>query len=228
MPTPDLLERLEQLEAEIVHGLVRRLRLSWLLRRFPPRLVWAGFVFVNGFLSVGLLGAVAFFSRKLFLFPSLGPTAYLFFFKPRAPSASPRNALFGHALALLCGWGALWITGLVYAPSTLQEGVNGRRVLAAALALAATGAALILLDADHPPAGATTLIVALGFAPEPFDLLYIEIAVAVMALQAIAVNRLAGLDYPLWSRKVPSALDSPRRQEVVRNESTEPGRTESP
>lgn len=218
MPTPDLLERLEQLEAEVVHGLVRRLRLRWLLHRFPPRLVWAGFMLVNGFLSVGLLGLVALLSRKLFLFPSLGPTAYLFFFMPRAPSSSPRNALFGHALALLCGWGALWLVGLDHAPSTLQEGVNGRRVLAAAMALAATGAALILLDADHPPAGATTLIVALGFAPEPLDLLFIEIAVAVMALQAIAINRLAGLDYPLWSRKPASALYSPQRREGMDEE----------
>jgi CBS domain-containing membrane protein len=217
MPTPverpSLLEKLEQLEAEIARGLVRRLRLSWLLRHLPARLVWAAFMFVNGFLAMGLLGAVAIFSRKLFLFPSLGPTAYLFFFKPGAPSASPRNALFGHALALLCGYGALWLTGLEHPGAPLQESLNGRRVLAAAVALAATGAALILLDSDHPPAGATTLIVALGFAPEPLDLLWIEIAVGVLALQAIAINRLAGLGYPLWSGKKRSSLGSPGRRE---------------
>ena len=29
----------------------------------------------------------------------------------------------------------------------------------------------------------------------------IEIAVAVLTLQAIAINRLAGIDYPLWARR---------------------------
>jgi CBS domain-containing membrane protein len=30
-------------------------------------------------------------------------------------------------------------------------------------------------------------------------LLVIEIAVALLTLQAIAINRLAGIDYPLWA-----------------------------
>src|SRR5947209_1972350 len=35
--SPTLLDKLEALEAEVVHGLVRRLRLANLLRRFPAR-----------------------------------------------------------------------------------------------------------------------------------------------------------------------------------------------
>src|SRR5262249_24451310 len=66
--------------------------------------------------------------------------------------------------------------------------------------LAATGALMILLRAAHPPAGATTLIVSLGLATEPVQLLMIDAAVAVMTLQAVVINRLAGHDYPLWSR----------------------------
>lgn len=34
---------------------------------------------------------------------------------------------------------------------------------------------------------------------KPFHLLVIEIAVAILTLQAIAINRLAGIDYPLWA-----------------------------
>jgi CBS domain-containing membrane protein len=34
---------------------------------------------------------------------------------------------------------------------------------------------------------------------EPFHLLVIEIAVAILTLQAIAINRLAGIDYPYWA-----------------------------
>jgi CBS-domain-containing membrane protein len=67
-------------------------------------------------------------------------------------------------------------------------------VLAAALSLAATGALMILLRVVHPPAGATTLIIALGFITAPAHLAMIECAVALMVLQALAVNRLAGID----------------------------------
>jgi CBS-domain-containing membrane protein len=196
--TPGVLKALEEFEADVVRGLVERLRLETLLHRFPPRLVWAGFTFVGGFFTIGLLAALAMVSGTPFVFPSLGPTAFLLFFHPRMPIASPRNALFGHAVGILCGAAALLVTGLGFEPSVLSEGMTGRRVLAAALALAATGAGMILLRVTHPPAGATTLIVALGIVARPFHLVIIEVAVGLLVLQAIAINRLAGLDFPLW------------------------------
>jgi CBS-domain-containing membrane protein len=87
----------------------------------------------------------------------------------------------------------------------MVTGVDGRRLLAAALSLAATGALMILLKAAHPPAGATTLIISLGIVTCPFHLVIIEVAVALLALQAIGINRLAGIDYPLWARRTPRA-----------------------
>lgn len=199
-----LLQRLEELEAEIAHGLLRRLALQRLLDRLPARPVWAAFVFVGGFITIGLLAALAKFTRVPFVFPSLGPTAFLFFFTPRAASASPRNALSGHAVGILCGYGALAAFGLQHAPPALQEGVNWPRVLAAALSLASTAALMVLLKVAHPPAGATTLIVSLGIVTEPIDLLVLEVAVVVMVLQTIVINRLAGIDYPLWSTGAPA------------------------
>ena len=193
--------RLYLLEPEVVRGLLARLRLSRLLGRFPERQVWAAFMFVNGFISIGLLAAVAMVSRTPFVFPSLGPTAFLFFFSPTAPTASPRHSLYGHAIGIACGWGALWVTGLTHAPPALVTGVDGHRILAAALSLAATGALMILAKAAHPPAGATTLIISLGIVTRPLHLLVIEVAVGLLVLQAIAINRLAGLDYPLWARR---------------------------
>jgi CBS-domain-containing membrane protein len=59
---------------------------------------------------------------------------------------------------------------------------------------------MILLKSAHPPAGATTLIISLGMVTRPFHLLVIEIAVAILTLQAIVINRLAGIDYPFWAR----------------------------
>lgn len=187
------------LKFEVPRGLLARLRLTHLLRRFPERLVWAGFMFVNGFATIAILAAVAMVSGVPFVFPSLGPTAFLLFFTPTAPTASPRNTIVGHVIGVLCGYGALWIAGLEDAQSAAVAGVNGPRILAAALSLASTGAFMILAKAAHPPAGATTLIISLGIVTHPFHLFIIELAVALMVLQAVMINRLAGIDCPLWS-----------------------------
>lgn len=83
----------------------------------------------------------------------------------------------------------------------MTVGVDLQRVLAAALSLAATGALMILLRAPHPPAGATTLIISLGIVTRPNHLAVIEVAVALLTLQAIVINRLAGINYPLWRQR---------------------------
>ena len=57
---------------------------------------------------------------------------------------------------------------------------------------------MVLLDVSHPPAGATTLIVSLGIISKPSELAIIEVAVFLLVAQALAINRLAGLRYPLW------------------------------
>jgi hypothetical protein len=93
-------------------------------------------------------------------------------------------------------------------------------VSARQLSLASTGALMILCKAAHPPAGATTLIISLGIVTRPVHLLVIEVAVAVLTLQAIAINRLAGIDYPLraerWSSLTPgSAITSAARHRLL-------------
>jgi CBS-domain-containing membrane protein len=64
----------------------------------------------------------------------------------------------------------------VGAPPVTEVGVSGPRVLAAALALGVTTAVLALVDRPHPPAGATTLIVALGLLDSPSELAAMGIA----------------------------------------------------
>lgn len=186
-------------EGEVAHRLMERLRLARWLRRFPPRLVWAAFVFVNGFIAVAILAGLAMIFHTPLVFPSVGPTAFLLYFMPQAPTASPRNTLCGHAIGIVCGYASLCLMGLERVPSVILEEIHWPRVLAAAFSLAATGTLMILLRAVHPPAGATTLIISLGFITAPDHLCVIEVAVALLALQAFAVNRLAGIDYPLWS-----------------------------
>ena len=193
--------RLELLDPAVSRGLVERLRLTRLLGRFPERGVWAVFMLINGFVTIALLALLAMVTHTPFVFPSLGPTAFLFFFTPTLPTASPRHAIYGHAIGIACGYGALLVTGLQHAPPAMVTGVDLPRVMAAALSLAATGSLMILLKSAHPPAGATTLIISLGIVTKPQHLAVIEVAVALLTLQAIVINRLAGLDYPIWARR---------------------------
>ena len=189
----------ERASADHIFLFFRKLRLDWLLRHFPPRLVRSVYVFVNGFITIGLLALLALVSRNPFVFPSLGPTAYLLFFNPLTRASSPRNTILGHAIGLICGYVAFVATGAAALPFGMHAGIFWPRVLAAALSLSATGAFMVLLDISHPPAGATTLIVSLGIISRPRELAIIEVAVFLLVAQGLAINRLAGLAYPLWS-----------------------------
>jgi CBS domain-containing membrane protein len=186
-----------------VFQLLERLRLSWLLAHLPPTFVWAAYVALNSFVTIALLAILALLTRNPFVFPSLGPTAYLFFFSPQAESASPRNAVLGHLIGLLCGFAAYRITGMHPFPQGFGGEIYWPRILASALALALTGAIMVLLRVNHPPAGATTMIVSLGILAKPEYLVIIEIAVVLLAAQAFIINRLAGLRYPIWRSQPP-------------------------
>jgi len=185
---------------EHVGVLLRRMRMEWLLQHFPPRLVLAIYVCVNGFITIGLLGLLAFLTGSPFVFPSLGPTAYLFFFSPLAEVSSPRNTILGHAIGLICGYAAFALAVASSPPFGISHGVHGARLLAAALSLSATGALMAFLRISHTPAGATTLIVSLGIISQPKELVIIEVAVILLTVQAFAINRLAGIPYPVWSK----------------------------
>ena len=196
----------QEASADHVVSFFRKLRLDWLLLHFPPRLVRSLYVFVNGFVTIGLLAVLALVSRNPFVFPSLGPTAYLLFFTPLGRTSSPRNTVFGHAIGLVCGYAAFAATGAGELPFGEHPGIFWPRVLAAALSLSVTGAFMVILDVSHPPAGATTLIVSLGIISKPSELAIIEAAVFLLVAQALAINRLAGLPYPFWS--APAQIDS--------------------
>jgi CBS domain-containing membrane protein len=202
-PSHHPLNPLPNHRAEHVFRLIERLRLGWLLAHLPSTFVWAAYVALNSFVTIALLTLLALLTRNPFVFPSLGPTAYLFFFSPQAESASPRNAVLGHLIGLLCGFAAYRITGMHPFPQGFGGEVYWPRILASALALALTGAIMVLLHVNHPPAGATTMIVSLGILAKPEYLVIIEIAVVLLAAQAFVINRLAGLQYPIWRSHPP-------------------------
>lgn len=188
--------------ARHVAELLQRMRLGWLLKHLPTRMVWAAYVFLNSFVTIALLSGLAELTGSPFVFPSLGPTAYLFFFAPLGESSSPRHAILGHAIGLVCGYGAYVAMGSHgFAVTSLTE-VSWHEVMAAAISLAATGAVMVLLRVSHPPAGATTMIVSLGILTKVEYLVIIEIAVILLTAQAWVINRMAGLDYPVWENRV--------------------------
>src|SRR3989440_12805107 len=100
--------------SDVLRGILVRVRLPWLLQHYARVPVLALFSFINGCISIGLMSALAVITHSPLIFPSLGPTAFLFFYTPIQPSASPRNTIIGHAIGVLAGYLSL------YSPKVLQ------------------------------------------------------------------------------------------------------------
>jgi len=181
---------------ELTRGVLRRLRMPQAASGAP--LLVGGFAFVAGAASIGVMALAAWVTRQPLIFPSLGPTAFQIFYAPRSPASCPRNAIVGHSIGVASGYLALVAFGLRHAPPALAGGVTLPWVGAAALSLALTGGLMAVLRVPHPPAGATTLIVSLGILPRPLELLTMLLAVACLLLLGLAINRLAGIPYPVW------------------------------
>jgi CBS domain-containing membrane protein len=176
------------------HGLHERL-----VERLGERRGVALYTFVCCLFALAVSGLAAYVARQTLLFPSLGPTALLFFEQPLAQTSSPRNALIGHAVAIGAGAFSLAAFGLWSDPSVLAENVTPARIGAGALSVALTGAVLLLLRASHPPTGATTLIVSLGFLQTPLEMAALMVGVVILTVVGWIFNRAAGVPVPLWS-----------------------------
>jgi CBS-domain-containing membrane protein len=184
--------------AAIVFGLARRARLPALTDRHDSTLVLAIFAFLNGLIAIAAMSLLAFVTSEPFIFPSLGPTAFLLFYTPLLPASCPRNTLGGHAIGAAAGYLSLVLFGLTDAAPALATSVTGARIGAAALSLGLTSGAMVLARVPHPPAGATTLIVSLGIFREVQQLVVLMVAVVLLVVQGFAINRLAGIPYPWW------------------------------
>lgn len=173
-------------------------RLSRLQEKHGHRPVLATFNLINGAISIALIAALALVTQEALIFPSLGATAFILFYAPLAEPASPRNTFLGHLIGAIAGFLSLALFGLLDAPSAVANGVDAARVGAAALSLGACGALMILLRSQHPPAGATAMIVSLGLMPHPGQFPILMAGVALLVGQAFVMNRLAGIAYPIW------------------------------
>jgi hypothetical protein len=116
-----------------------------------------------GALLVLVVGALGVLLGLAWLVPSIGPSAVLIAVSPAHPTARPWNTIVGHTGGLLGGFAAVALFGAASAPTVLGDHqLVPVRVATAALAIGVTIALGFILRASHPPAAATTLLVALG------------------------------------------------------------------
>ena len=159
--------------------------------------------------AVGLLGIIA---GLPWLVPSLGPTAVLIAVSPGHPTARAWNTIVGHAGGLFAGFVAVAIAGAAAAPSVLGDHqLVVTRVVAAAIAIALTMAIGFLLRATHPPAAATTLLVALGAISTLEQATVVFVGVVVTAALGEGLRRLRRIRLTPAERRAPrSSLVSQR------------------
>lgn len=139
-------------------------------------------------LIVGLIGWIA---HQPWLFPSLGPTAFLQTEQPEQPTAKFYNTVVGHLHGLVAALLAVFILGANTAPPVLStHELTPVRIWASVLAIGLNMLLGFVLKASHPPAAATTLLVSLGgFQPTWQDAGAIMIGVLIVAIVGEGLRR---------------------------------------
>ncbi|MDQ2050094.1 HPP family protein [Natronolimnohabitans sp. A-GB9] len=141
---------------------------------------------INVTLHFILLGGLAWGSGQPFLFPSLGPSAYLLATgeKPRAEGAY--HVVGGHAVAAVCGLIAylVFADGLVVTEA-FEQGERfssevGLLVVSGVVSMVLTTIGMLWTNTNHPAACATTLIVALGLMSTAVEVGIIVVAVTIL------------------------------------------------
>jgi len=153
---------------------------------------------LGGGITLLVVGLVAHVAHQPFLFPSLGPTAFVIYFASTSRQAAPRNVVCGQMIGLGSGVVSVVLLGLWGVPVDLTS-IGFHRLAAALLALSLTFILMSWLGVEHAPAGATTLIVALGVVNTPWGILAMAAAVLCTVGIAIVLNRMFRMPYPRWA-----------------------------
>ncbi|UIP00709.1 HPP family protein [Halobaculum sp. CBA1158] len=130
-----------------------------------------------------VLGSIAWVSGQPFIFPSLGPSAFILAFERRGERTRVYRIVGSHAIGGIAGLLAYWLVAggvtLMATPAGLSP--EGLRLAASGLlSIVATSWGMIATDTNHPPACATTLIVSLGLLSTPLQVLIIVASVVVL------------------------------------------------
>lgn len=165
----------------------------------------AFYAFLGCLVIIILVGLTGLLIQWPFLFPSLGPTAILFFERGQRPAGQPRNVIVGHGVAILSGWLSLIVFGLISAEPVFATGLTPAYIGSAALSLGLTAFIKHVCRAPHPPAGATTLVISLGIFSSHFDMFIIAVSVILTTALGFILNRISGGNMPVWGKKSQSS-----------------------
>lgn len=137
-------------------------------------------VHASGLFAV--LGLLAWASGAPFVFPSLGPSAFVLAFGDRI-DRTRRTVVGGHAIGAAAGLLAYLVlaAGVTLTAPFSPFSLDAARLAASGtLSVALTAWGMLAVDAVHPPACATTLIVSLGLLSTPVEAAIIVLSVAVL------------------------------------------------
>lgn len=147
-------------------------------------------------LLVAVTGVLAWVSGRPFVFPSLGPSAYMLATVPGDDRLSARRVIGGHLVGVLAGllaYHALASGHVVTAAATPLATGQLRLAASGVCSVALTTGGMRATDTMHAPACATTLIVSLGLLPSVVDGLVIVSAVsALFAAHVVLVTVRSG------------------------------------
>jgi hypothetical protein len=101
--------------------------------------------------------------------------------------------VIGHLVGIAVGAGCLVLFGLTDRPPAPVGGLTTGYVLAGAVSVAVTTLVLALLHSQHPPAGASTLIVSLGILTSARELAVMVGAVLLVIAAGWSFNFLLGV-----------------------------------
>ncbi|ACM57714.1 HPP family protein [Halorubrum lacusprofundi] len=168
------------------------------MRRRLGTSLYAGLLFT-------VLGAIAWATGQPFVFPSLGPSAFLLAFDRRSERGRAARIVGSHLIGGVAGLTAWWLIApgaslTATAPAFSPAGF--RLAASATVSLVATSWAMIATDAVHAPACATTLIVSLGLLSTPTEVAIIVASVSVLVGFHAGVirvfKRIVGDAHPLY------------------------------
>jgi len=162
-------------------------RLSPLQR--APEILWMPLVTVLVLLVPASIGLAA---GRIMLFPSLASSALLQAHRPEDASSRAWNVAVAHLVGIGAAFLAVTILGIAHMPSVFEIGhLTLERVAAALLALLIAAVLEIALDASHPPAASTTLLITLGsFKPTTWDVTSLLLGVLCITLVGEFFRRL--------------------------------------
>ncbi len=157
----------------------------------PARLRTGVRLFVLSAAALVVVGAVGRTLEWVLLTTTLGPTAYILLAHPHTEAAQVRSSVLGHTCATASGLLCLAVFGLWRYPSVAEQRTDTwRQIGAQALAVGLTLFLLVLLNAHHPPAAATALLITSGIARPGPPLYGMLTGLALLITAAALLSRL--------------------------------------